>query len=60
MGGECGTNGGRILVGKHEGTRVLVRPRSRWEENIKIILQNVEWGGELVWFGWGQGRILCM
>jgi hypothetical protein len=33
-----------ILVGKHERTRVLARPRSKWEENIKITLQNLEWG----------------
>jgi hypothetical protein len=40
-------------VGKHEGTGVLVRPRSKWEENIKIFLQNMELGGELVWLGSG-------
>jgi hypothetical protein len=26
----------RILVGKPEGQRPLGRPRSRWEDNIKI------------------------
>ena len=30
-----------ILVGKPEGKRSLGRPRSRWEDNIKIDLQNV-------------------
>ena len=35
---------GRIFVGKREGTSVLVRARSNWEENIKIVLQNVECG----------------
>ena len=28
----------RILMGKPEGKRPLVRPRSRWEDNIKIDL----------------------
>jgi hypothetical protein len=26
----------RVLVGKPEGKRPLGRPRSRWEDNIKI------------------------
>jgi hypothetical protein len=35
-------------VGKHDGKRPLVRPRHRWEDNIKIHLQEggyegVEW-----------------
>jgi len=28
-------------VGKHEGKRLLGRPRHRWEGNIKMDLQNV-------------------
>ena len=35
----------RVLVGKPEGKRPLGRPRRRWEDNIKMELQNVEWGG---------------
>jgi hypothetical protein len=35
----------RILVEKPEGRRPLGRPRSRWEDNIKMDLQEVEWGG---------------
>jgi hypothetical protein len=31
----------RVLVGKPEGERPLVRPRRRWEDNIKIDLQEV-------------------
>jgi hypothetical protein len=31
----------RILVGKPEGKRSLRRPRRRWEDNIKIDLQEV-------------------
>jgi len=31
----------RVLVGKHEKTRQLGRPRPRWEDNIKMDLQKV-------------------
>ena len=31
----------RVLVGKHEGKRSLGRPRRRWEDNIKMDLQEV-------------------
>jgi len=31
----------RILVGKPEGKRPLGRPRRRWEDNIKMDLQEV-------------------
>jgi hypothetical protein len=31
----------RVLVGKPEGKRPLVRPRRRWEDNIKVALQEV-------------------
>ena len=34
----------RVLVGKPEGKRPLGRPRRRWEDNIKMDLQEVEWG----------------
>jgi len=34
----------RVLVGKPEGKRPLGRPRRRWEDNIKIDLQEVECG----------------
>jgi len=33
-----------ILVGKPEGKRPLGRPRCRWEDNIKMDLQEVGWG----------------
>jgi hypothetical protein len=29
----------RVLVGKPEGKRILGRPRRRWEDNIKMDLQ---------------------
>jgi len=35
----------RVLVGKPEGKRSLGRPRLRWEDNIKMDLQEVECGG---------------
>jgi len=31
----------RVLVGKPEGNRSLERPRRRWEDNIKMDLQEV-------------------
>ena len=35
----------RVLVGKREGKRLLVRPRRRWEDNIKMDPQEVGCGG---------------
>ena len=35
----------RVLVGKREGKRPMVRPRRRWEDNIKMDLQEMECGG---------------
>ena len=35
----------RVLVGKPEGNRPLGRPRHRWEDNIKMGLQEVGCGG---------------
>ena len=35
----------RVLVGKPEGKRPLGRPRRRWQDNIKMDLQEVESGG---------------
>ena len=39
--------GYRVLVGKPEGKRPLGRPGSRWENNIKMDLQEVGCGIEL-------------
>ena len=33
----------RILCGKHEGKGPLVRPKFRWEDDIKMDLQKLEW-----------------
>jgi hypothetical protein len=35
----------RVLVWKREGKRSLGRPRRRWEDNIKLELQEVGCGG---------------
>ena len=35
----------RVLVGKPEGKRPLGTPRHRWEDNIKMDLQEVGCGG---------------
>jgi hypothetical protein len=35
----------RALVGISEGRRPLGRPRHRWEDNMKMDLREVEWGG---------------
>ena len=46
----------RVLVGKSEGKSPLERPRRRWEDNIKIDLQQV--GGvetEWTWLRIGTG-----
>ena len=43
MGEERGVH--RVLVGKPEGKRPLGRPRCRWEDNIKMDLQEVGGGG---------------
>ena len=45
----------RVLVGKPEGKRPLGRPRHRWEDNIKMNLQEV--GCEGAWTGSNWLRI---
>jgi len=35
----------RVLVGKLEGKRPIGRPRHKWEDNIKMSLQDVKCGG---------------
>jgi hypothetical protein len=45
----------RILVGKSEGKRLLGRPRRRWEDNIKMNLQEVGCGS-LDWIQLAQER----
>ena len=45
----------RVLMGKPEGERPLGRPRRRWEDNIKMDLQEVG-GGCGVWMELAQDR----
>jgi hypothetical protein len=47
----------RVLVGKPEGKRTLVKPSRRWEDNIKNYFQEIErwaWTGSN-WLGMGTG-----
>jgi hypothetical protein len=45
----------RVLVGKPEGKRPLGRPRRRWEDNIKMNLQEVGCGS-MDWNGLAHDR----
>ena len=45
----------RILVAKPEGRIPLGRPRSRWEDNITMNLQDVGWG-DIDWISLSQDR----
>jgi hypothetical protein len=53
MGEEGGVH--RVLVRKPEGKRPLVRPRRRWEDNIKMDLQELG-GGHGDWMELAQDR----
>ena len=53
MGKDRGVH--RVLVGKPEGKRPLGRPRRRWENNIKMDLQEVG-GGRGDWMEMAQDR----
>jgi hypothetical protein len=53
MGKEKGVY--RVLVRKPEGKRPPRRPRHRWEDNIRIDLQEVGCGG-MDWIGLAQDR----
>jgi hypothetical protein len=41
----------RVLVGKPEGKKPLTRPKHRWEDNIKMHIQELECGG-MAGLGW--------
>ena len=45
----------RVLVGKPEGKRSLGRPRRRWEDNIKMDVEEVG-GGRRDWMELAQDR----
>jgi hypothetical protein len=42
-------------VGKPEGKNPLGRPRHRWEDNIKMYLRGIVWGG-MDWIHLAQDR----
>jgi hypothetical protein len=46
----------KVLVGKPEGKRPLGRPRRRWEDNIRMDLQEVVCGCE-DWMVLAQDRV---
>jgi hypothetical protein len=57
MGGACGTYGREErciqgLLGTPEGKRPLGRPRRMWEDNIKMVLQEVGW--------WDMTRLISL
>ena len=47
-----------IQVGKPEGRRPLERPRRRWEDNIKVDLQDCGWGHKLDKPVSGSGQVV--
>ena len=47
----------RVLVGKPDGKRPLGKPRRRWEDNIKMDLQEVG-GGCGDWMELAQDRVM--
>jgi hypothetical protein len=52
-----GRNLYRVLVGKPEGKRPLGRPRRRWEDGIKMDLEETGWGdGGVEWIHLAQDR----
>jgi hypothetical protein len=48
-------NAYRILMGNPEGKRPLGRPRRRWEDNIRMDLREIGWGG-MNWIDMAQDR----
>jgi hypothetical protein len=52
---EQNRNAYRILVGMPERKRPLGRPGRRWEDNIKLDLREIGWGG-IDWIDIAQDR----
>jgi hypothetical protein len=46
----------RVVVGRPEGKRPLVRPRHRWEDNIKMDLRDIGIDG-VNWIQLAQDRV---
>jgi hypothetical protein len=51
-------NAYRNLVGKPERKRPLGRPRPRWEDNIRMDLREIGWGG-MDWIDLACDRDKC-
>ena len=47
----------KVLVGKPDGKRPLGIPRCRWEDNIKMDLEEVGTGWSWLRIGTGGGRL---
>jgi hypothetical protein len=61
MGGTFSSDGGgeseyRVLIGKPEGKRPLGKPRRKWDNNIKMDLQEVGCVG-MDWIELAQDRV---
>jgi hypothetical protein len=50
----------KVLVVKVDAKRLLVRPRRRWKDNIKMVLEGVGWGLGINLSFSGQGQVLCV
>jgi hypothetical protein len=48
-------NSYRILLGKPQGNRPPGRPRRTWEDNIRMDLREIRWGG-MDWIDLAQDR----
>jgi hypothetical protein len=48
----------KVLVGRPEGRTPLGRPKHRWEDDIKMDLQEVGWGGT-DWIAVAEDRDSC-
>jgi hypothetical protein len=59
-------NAKRIVAGKSEGKELLIKPRCRWDHNIKIYLREIGWAPMNVVMNFGvqqkasQGRSCSM
>ena len=45
-------------MGNPDGQRALGRPMSRWENNIKVDLKEIQWESGLVGSGLGQAQVM--
>ena len=51
----------RTLVGKPEGRRLLGRPRGRWDDNIRMDLQEVGcWGMDWMELAQDRDRLMAL